>query len=187
MAARVVRPPKPPMTSGPLLYAGEVGQQGHSNLLKTCSRVSCPELALAMVRDGEGATKVIEIAVQGAKFMADARKVAYEIGNAALVKTAFFGGDPNWGRILSAAGSVGVKLPIQDVELRFEDVVVFSGGRGVDGQEKVMDHIMKQDHPGDHSTGYGQAFLENVSVRSYRGLCEDQRSLSYVRKSPRII
>jgi len=104
------------------------------------------ELALAMVKDGEGATKVIDIHVKGARSAADAKKVAYAIGNSELVKTAFFGGDPNWGRILQAAGSVGVKLPVDNVELRFEDVIVFSCGRGVDGQEKIMGEIMKQDH-----------------------------------------
>jgi glutamate N-acetyltransferase / amino-acid N-acetyltransferase len=103
------------------------------------------DLALDMVRDGEGATKVIDIRVNGAKSEADARKVAYAIGRSELVKTAFFGGDPNWGRILQAAGSVGVKLPVDNVELRFEDVVVFSGGRGMAGLKKGLEEIMKQD------------------------------------------
>jgi glutamate N-acetyltransferase / amino-acid N-acetyltransferase len=106
------------------------------------------DLALAMVRDGEGATKVIEINVQGARSKDDARKVAYAIGNSELVKTAFFGGDPNWGRILQAAGSIGVNLPVDKVELRFEDVVVFSGGRGVEGREKLVEGIMKRDRIG---------------------------------------
>jgi glutamate N-acetyltransferase/amino-acid N-acetyltransferase len=106
------------------------------------------DLALAMVQDGEGATKVIEINVQGARSKDDARKVAYAIGNSELVKTAFFGGDPNWGRILQAAGSIGVNLPVDKVELRFEDVVVFSGGRGVEGREKLVEGIMKRDRIG---------------------------------------
>ncbi len=103
------------------------------------------DLALDMVRDGEGATKVIDIRVNGAKSETDARKIAYAIGRSELVKTAFFGGDPNWGRILQAAGSVGVKLPVDNVELRFEDAVVFSGGRGMAGLKKVLEEIMKQD------------------------------------------
>ena len=57
----------------------------------------------------------------------------------------FSGGDPNWGRILSAAGSIGVNLPVDHVELRFEDVIVFSGGRGTEGREKLLEDIMKRD------------------------------------------
>jgi len=106
------------------------------------------DLALDMVRDGEGATKVIDIRVNGAKSEADARKVAYAIGRSELVKTAFFGGDPNWGRILSAAGAVGVDLPVDNVELRFEDIVVFSGGLGTAGLKSVLGEIMKRDRIG---------------------------------------
>lgn len=103
------------------------------------------DLARAMVRDGEGATKIIEIVVEGARSVIDAKKVAYAIANSNLVKTAFFGGDPNWGRIISAAGSLGIPLPVQDVELYFEDVPVFRHGQGVEGQEKELREIMARD------------------------------------------
>ncbi|OIP91130.1 MAG: bifunctional ornithine acetyltransferase/N-acetylglutamate synthase, partial [Syntrophaceae bacterium CG2_30_58_14] len=73
------------------------------------------ELARGLVRDGEGATKVIEITVAGARTLRDAERVAYAVANSNLVKTAFFGGDPNWGRIISAAGSVGIDLPVGQV------------------------------------------------------------------------
>jgi glutamate N-acetyltransferase/amino-acid N-acetyltransferase len=122
------------------------GNSSDASLFEEMLTAVLSELALAMVRDGEGATKVIDISVQGAKSSADARKVASAIGNSELVKTAFYGGDPNWGRILSAAGAVGVKLPVDHVELLFEDVLVFSGGRGIEGREKTVAEIMKQDH-----------------------------------------
>ena len=73
------------------------------------------ELARGLVRDGEGATKLIEITVEEAKTIRDARRIAYAVANSNLVKTAFFGGDPNWGRIISAAGSVGIDLPVDRV------------------------------------------------------------------------
>ncbi|MBU2055278.1 MAG: bifunctional glutamate N-acetyltransferase/amino-acid acetyltransferase ArgJ [Proteobacteria bacterium] len=102
------------------------------------------ELARELVRDGEGATKVIEIAVEEAKTLRDAQRVAYAIANSNLVKTAFFGGDPNWGRIIAAAGAAGVPLPAEKVRLFLEDVPVFSGGRGVAGREQELAEIMKR-------------------------------------------
>jgi glutamate N-acetyltransferase/amino-acid N-acetyltransferase len=70
--------------------------------------------------------------------------VAYAIANSNLVKTAFFCGDPNWGRIISAAGSVGIDLPVDDVSLFFENVPIFSGGQGVRGHEEELARLMKQ-------------------------------------------
>ncbi|MHB9097796.1 MAG: bifunctional glutamate N-acetyltransferase/amino-acid acetyltransferase ArgJ [Syntrophales bacterium] len=102
------------------------------------------ELARGLVKDGEGATKVIEITVEEAKTLRDARRVAYAVANSNLVKTAFFGGDPNWGRIISAAGSVGIDLPVDRVRLFFEDVPLFSCGTGIPGREKELAAIMKQ-------------------------------------------
>ena len=69
------------------------------------------DLSDAIVRDGEGATKFIEIIVEEADSIGDAKKVAYAVANSNLVKTAFYGCDPNWGRIIAAAGSTGINLP----------------------------------------------------------------------------
>lgn len=102
------------------------------------------ELARGLVRDGEGATKVIEITVEEARTLGDAQRVAYAIANSNLVKTAFFGGDPNWGRIISAAGSAGIPLPVDQVRLFFEDVPVFSGGKGVAGREAELAVVMNK-------------------------------------------
>ena len=68
----------------------------------------CVHLAKELARDGEGATKLVEIQVTGARSTAQARKVAKSIANSPLVKTALYGNDPNWGRILCAAGYSGV-------------------------------------------------------------------------------
>lgn len=103
------------------------------------------DLAQAMVRDGEGATKVIEIIVDGAESLRDAKKVAYAVANSNLVKTAFYGCDPNWGRIISAAGSVGIKFPIDAVKLFFEEIPVFAHGCGITGHEKELSEIMLRD------------------------------------------
>lgn len=100
------------------------------------------ELARAMVRDGEGATKCIEVVVEEAASVRDARRVAYAVANSNLVKTAFFGGDPNWGRIISAAGSIGIDLPVEKVRLYFEELLIFAGGQGVAGRESELAAIM---------------------------------------------
>jgi glutamate N-acetyltransferase/amino-acid N-acetyltransferase len=88
-------------------------------------------LALAMVRDGEGATKVVKITVEDAATRADAKKIAYKVAGSNLVKTAFFGQDPNWGRIISAAGAAGIKLPADSVEVVIGSVPVFRKGRPI--------------------------------------------------------
>jgi glutamate N-acetyltransferase/amino-acid N-acetyltransferase len=102
------------------------------------------ELARELVRDGEGATKLIEITVQEARTVRDAERVAYAVANSNLVKTAFFGGDPNWGRIISAAGSVGIDLPVDRFRLSIEDVPIFAGGKGIQNQERVLAGIMQR-------------------------------------------
>lgn len=75
------------------------------------------ELAKAIIRDGEGATKFVEIRVRGARTPEEARQIARHIARSPLVKTAFYGEDPNWGRILAAAGAAGVSFDADTVSL----------------------------------------------------------------------
>lgn len=93
----------------------------------------CLKLAQMIVKDGEGATKFVEIFVTGAESSQEAKVIAKAIANSPLVKTAFFGKDPNWGRILSAAGSCGVLFNPDAVELYIGDVKVFRQGGPVGG------------------------------------------------------
>jgi len=85
-------------------------------------------LARQMVMDGEGATKCVRIEVRGARNDGDARKMAYAIGNSALVKTSFFGQDPNWGRVLGAIGRAGVSLNPDRVAISYGGVCVARKG-----------------------------------------------------------
>jgi glutamate N-acetyltransferase/amino-acid N-acetyltransferase len=87
-------------------------------------------LARACVKDGEGATKLVEICVKGAGSDAHARRVAETIANSSLVKTALFGEDANWGRILAAAGRAGVDMEPDRVDLFFDDIQMVSRGAG---------------------------------------------------------
>jgi glutamate N-acetyltransferase/amino-acid N-acetyltransferase len=88
----------------------------------------CTELAKMIVRDGEGATRFVELTVTGAANENEARQCAGAIANSALCKTAWFGGDPNWGRILATAGRAGVQINPSGVMLRFGDLTVLDGG-----------------------------------------------------------
>ena len=104
------------------------------------------DLSKAIVRDGEGATKLIEIVVDGAETLRDAKKVAYGIARSNLVKTAFFGEDTNWGRIVSAVGASGVNLPTGKMELSIGGVPVFAGGKGAEVGDKKLIKIMEEDY-----------------------------------------
>jgi glutamate N-acetyltransferase/amino-acid N-acetyltransferase len=89
----------------------------------------CKSLALAIVADGEGAQRVIEIEVRGARSDRDADQVARTIANSPLVKTAVAGADPNWGRILAAAGRSGVKFDFERADIWLAGLEVCRGGR----------------------------------------------------------
>ncbi len=88
----------------------------------------CRHLAKSIVRDGEGATKLVEVGVVGAPSDADAERIARKIAESPLVKCAFFGADPNWGRIVSAAGYAGVDFRPEDVTLDIGEFRVFESG-----------------------------------------------------------
>ena len=88
----------------------------------------CKSLALAIIEDGEGAQRTIEIEVRGADSERDARRIAKTIANSPLVKTAFAGADPNWGRILAAAGRSGVKFDARRVTISIAGVAVCRNG-----------------------------------------------------------
>jgi glutamate N-acetyltransferase / amino-acid N-acetyltransferase len=88
----------------------------------------CGDLARMIVADGEGATKVFEVRVRGAASASDARLAARTITNSNLVRTAIHGGDPNWGRVLAAAGRSGARVDDRKASVRIGDVFVFRNG-----------------------------------------------------------
>jgi glutamate N-acetyltransferase/amino-acid N-acetyltransferase len=93
-------------------------------------KVVCLDLAKAVVRDGEGATKFVTVTVQGAKTDSDALKAAMAVARSSLVKTALFGADPNWGRVLAAVGYSGAAVD------EFKASVAIGGYRLYDGGKK---------------------------------------------------
>jgi glutamate N-acetyltransferase/amino-acid N-acetyltransferase len=101
-------------------------------------------LAREMVLDGEGVTKFVELTVRGARTTADARRCAEAIANSLLVKTAWFGADPNWGRILCAAGYAGIDFDPAKVNLDYDDVPVVRGGMEAGTPEADEVKVLKQ-------------------------------------------
>jgi glutamate N-acetyltransferase/amino-acid N-acetyltransferase len=90
-------------------------------------------LALAIVRDGEGRTKVVKIVVKGSKGIRAAEQLAFKVAHSPLVKTAFFGQDPNWGRIMAAMGNSGIAFDPYKVSIFFDDVPVVEQGVSAPG------------------------------------------------------
>jgi glutamate N-acetyltransferase/amino-acid N-acetyltransferase len=88
----------------------------------------CNELAWKIVRDGEGATRVMEIEIEGAASEREAKLAAHAVATSPLVKTALHGGDPNWGRILAAIGRSGARVSTRKVSLKAGSVVLVEGG-----------------------------------------------------------
>jgi glutamate N-acetyltransferase / amino-acid N-acetyltransferase len=92
----------------------------------------CRELALGIVRGGEGATKLVTVTVTGAASEAEARRAAKAIANSPLVKTAIHGGDPNWGRLIAVAGRAGVAFDLSRAAVTIGSTVLFRDGRPYD-------------------------------------------------------
>jgi glutamate N-acetyltransferase/amino-acid N-acetyltransferase len=101
-------------------------------------------LAKELVRDGEGVTKFVEVIVNGAESDNDAKLVARAIGNSLLVKTSWFGNDPNWGRIIDAAGYSGAELVEEKVDIFYDSTECVKDGMVVPGKLEELEAIMKQ-------------------------------------------
>jgi glutamate N-acetyltransferase / amino-acid N-acetyltransferase len=102
-------------------------------------------IAEMIVRDGEGATRIAEVRVEGAPSDADADAIARTVAESPLVKTALHGGDPNWGRILAAAGRAGVPFDVGGVDVWIGDVWVAEGGAARAYDEALAAAAMKED------------------------------------------
>jgi glutamate N-acetyltransferase/amino-acid N-acetyltransferase len=159
----------------PAIKAGSAAHRAFSKALEEV----CHSLALQIVADGEGAQRVIEIEVRGAKNESDARRIGQTIATSPLVKTAFAGGDPNWGRIFAAAGRAGVKFDPDRVDIRMAGIPVLRRGQPVDFSERAASnrlleknvHIVVNLHAGRASARYWTCDFTAEYVRinaSYR-------------------
>jgi glutamate N-acetyltransferase/amino-acid N-acetyltransferase len=126
----------------------EIADAGSSEYAAFCEGVTevATQLAQAIVRDGEGATKFIAVRVESGRTEEECRKAAYAIAHSPLVKTAFFASDPNLGRILAAVGYAGIgDLDVEKVDLYLDEVLVAkNGARHAAYQEADGQRVMKQ-------------------------------------------
>jgi len=109
-------------------------------------RAVCLELALGIVRGGEGATKLVTVNVTGAASRDEARRTAKAIANSLLVKTAIHGGDPNWGRLIAVAGRAGVAFDPSRARVTIGPIVLFDNGRPYDERaSEAADYLTRQE------------------------------------------
>jgi glutamate N-acetyltransferase/amino-acid N-acetyltransferase len=113
-------------------------EPAHTEVLQRCLDDVLQRLAKMCVKDGEGATKLVEIIVTGAPTDTEARAVAETVAHSPLVKTALFGQDANWGRILAAAGRAQVEFDPDTIDLFFGDVQMVQNGSGCGKQAEAM-------------------------------------------------
>jgi len=129
-----------------LLANGESGvvvdESSYGAFLESLKAV-CRELALAIVRGGEGATKLVTVNVTGAASAQEARKAAKVIANSLLVKTAIHGGDPNWGRLICAAGRAGVTFDASRAAVTMGSIVLFKDGQPHDDRAPAAAEYLK--------------------------------------------
>lgn len=118
----------------------------------------CLRLAKALVSDGEGATRFITIKVTGAAGKEEARRVGLSIANSPLVKTAFFGGDPNWGRIICAAGYSGVSVEETFISISVNGTMLFNTGKVIQVDEtELRNKLSSRDIIVEVDLGMGEA------------------------------
>jgi glutamate N-acetyltransferase/amino-acid N-acetyltransferase len=132
------------LSSGATGIRLDQGTQDFARFAQALTRVA-EMLAKAIARDGEGATKLVEIRVTGAADDAAAARIAMTIANSPLVKTALFGNDPNWGRILAAAGRAGVGFNPHSVSLDLAGIPVVREGEPVEFDKAAASAAMKTD------------------------------------------
>jgi glutamate N-acetyltransferase/amino-acid N-acetyltransferase len=120
------------------------GVEGAAQFQEAVAQV-CVELAKGMARDGEGATKLIEVKVVGAKSVADARAAARTVAGSPLVKSAVYGNDPNWGRVLAAVARSGAEAEEGATSLFWQGVCVFQKGSALSYDEKALSAATRSD------------------------------------------
>ncbi len=132
-------------TNDSVYAAAKPGTAQASPGLRAALTAVCHDLAVAMVKDGEGATKTLTFHVTGAKDEQQARKVARAVINSSLVKTALYGEDPNWGRIVAAAGSVGAGIDPETWSLYLGGKIWVERG-AIEAMSEAEAHNILEDH-----------------------------------------
>lgn len=143
------------MAGNPVLRAGSKALAAFQRLMDR----ACLSLALQVCRDGEGATKLVRIDVTGARTPAEAKEVARAVATSALVKTALFGEDANWGRIMAAVGRAGVRVVPNKISLSFDRVPIVTQGvsLGPSAERKIARVVKRKEFTIAVDLGLGKA------------------------------
>lgn len=165
-----------------LLASGKLGNPAGADLSDFQRALStlCRELAWMIVRDGEGATRVMELEVTGAKTERDAKLAAHAVATSPLVKTAIHGGDPNWGRILAAVGRSGARFSLSRISLHAGPIALVINGTPAVYREKDAARIFARERVPlriDLGNGTARAVLLSSDLgHDYVSLNTDYRS-----------
>ncbi|NOR55718.1 MAG: bifunctional ornithine acetyltransferase/N-acetylglutamate synthase, partial [Sulfurovum sp.] len=130
-----------------MLMSNKTSLAYHKEAFKEALNTIMFELAMMILKDGEGANKLVAFEVKGAKSEAEAKKASMALSNSLLVKTALFGEDPNWGRIASTIGASGVSCDDETLTIHYDDLLIYSSEfRELDKvREEKAYAIMKQE------------------------------------------
>ena len=165
-----------------LMASGKLGNEEDADLadFRRALATVCRELAWKIVRDGEGAIRVMELEVTGARSDRDAKLAAHAIATSPLVKTALHGGDPNWGRILAAIGRSGARFSIRKISLTAGPVALVRAGEPVSYREKDAARVFSRERVPllvDLGNGAGRAVVLSCDFgHDYVSLNADYRS-----------
>lgn len=165
-----------------VMASGKLGNAANANLddFQRALDAVCRQLSWMIVRDGEGATRVMEIDVTGARTDKDAKLAAHAIATSPLVKTALHGGDPNWGRILAAVGRSGARFSVKRISLAAGPVTLVTAGQPVPYREKDAARVFARERVPlkvDLGTGTGRAVVLSSDLgHDYVSLNADYRS-----------
>ncbi len=162
-----------------VLASGKVGEADPDDFQRALNTV-CRQLAWLIVRDGEGATRVMELEVRGARSARDAQLAAHAVATSPLVKTALHGGDPNWGRILAALGRSGARFSVKRVSLAAGPVKLVVEGEPAEYREKDAARVFARERVPivlDLGDGEGRAIVLSCDLgHDYVSLNADYRS-----------
>ena len=165
-----------------VLASGKLGNPANADLtdFQRALNAICRELAWMIVRDGEGAIRVMELEVTGAKTDRDAKLAAHAIATSPLVKTALHGGDPNWGRILAAVGRSGARFSLRKISLHAGTIALVENGAPAAYKEKDAARVFARERVPlrvDLGTGTARAFVLSSDLgHDYVSLNADYRS-----------
>ncbi len=147
-----------------VMASGRSGIEPDAGQVASALADVCADLAHQMAVDAEGASKVVTIAVTGADSDAAARRIGMAIADSSLVRSSFYGADPNWGRVFGAAGVAGVTIDPDAIEIAYEGTVVASGGVGVSVDEDELSARLDGDFELSVSVGDGPGAARIVTT-----------------------